>query len=188
MKIKYNANKFYHGLKIIINNEPYSIENQEFFKPGKGQAIVRVKLRKLKDGKLIEKTLKSTDSVRSANILDINAIYLYNDAKIWYFMNKFNFEQIAIKKQILTNKIKWLSPKTKYTITLWNKNAISINIPNFINLTVIETEPCKNENINKNTKIAKLNNGIKIKIPLFVKNGNIIKIDTRNEKYVSRIK
>lgn len=188
MTIKYSTNKIYNGLKIIENNEPYYIENSEFIKPGKGQAFVRVKLRKLKDGKLIEKTFKSTYHVKSANILDINAVYLYNDNKIWYFMNENNFEQIIIKKQIILNKIKWLISKTKYTITLWNNKAISINIPNFINLTVIDTESNKNKNINKNTKIAKLNNGIKIKIPLFIKNGNIIKIDTRNEKYISRVK
>ncbi|XRX43121.1 MAG: elongation factor P [Buchnera aphidicola (Tetraneura sorini)] len=185
-----NSN-FKIGLKVIFEGEPYLIESSEFIKPGKGQAFIRVKLRRLLTGQLLDKTFKVTDSssLELADIVDIDLIYLYNDGYFWYFMNKKNFDQFLVEKKILQNTLKWLIEQNSYLVTLWNNKIISVVPNNFIKLKIVETEQLKKGDIfGSSEKIAVLENGIKIKVPLFISIGDLVKVDTRNSKYVSRIK
>ncbi|QJC33259.1 elongation factor P [Enterobacteriaceae endosymbiont of Donacia clavipes] len=188
--INYCSNNFRIGMKFIFSNQPYIIENNEFVKPGKGQSFVRIKMRNLINEKLIDKTFKSTDTLNTADILEKKLIYLYSEKEdFFYFMNKKNFEQILIDKKVIKNKKKWLISQFNYNITFWNQLPIFLTLPNFINLKVINTNLMskKGETINNN-KLAVLSNKEVIKVPNFIKIGDIIKIDIRKKKYISRIK
>ncbi|PPI88590.1 elongation factor P [Candidatus Pantoea edessiphila] len=183
------SNDLRSGLKIIIDNEPYSIESSEFVKPGKGQAFVRVKMRRLLTGTRIEKTFKSNDSFQCADITDINLIYLYNDNDFYYFMHPDNFEHFQVNKKIIGETNKWMQINIEYIITLWDNVPINIKAPNFIEVKIIKTEQSlKGDTVGTSNKLAVLETGAIIKVPLFLKVGEIIKVDTRSGEYVSRIK
>ncbi|CAL4317805.1 Elongation factor P [Buchnera aphidicola (Eriosoma lanigerum)] len=185
----YNSNNFKIGLKIIFENEPCVIENSEFIKPGKGQAFTRVKLRKLLTGQLIDRSFRSTEYLKQADIIDVKLLYLYQDHYHGYFLNKKNFEQFYVEKKILFNKLQWLIEQHSYMATLWNNQIISIIPKNFINLEVVKTTPgVKGDSVNNNTKVAVLKNGAIIKVPVFIQIGEIIKVDTRSNQYICRIK
>ncbi|QJC35662.1 elongation factor P [Enterobacteriaceae endosymbiont of Donacia sparganii] len=187
--VNYYSNNFKIGMKFIFSNQPYIIEDNEFVKPGKGQSFVRIKMRNLITEKLIDKTFRSTDHLDTADIFEKKLKYLYNEKKIfYYFMYKNNFEQIMIYHKIIKNKKKWLISQYDYIITFWNKIPIFLTLPNFIKLKVINTSfVLKGDTINNN-KQATISNGEIIKVPSFIKIGDIIKIDTRKKKYISRDK
>ncbi|WP_367680757.1 elongation factor P [Candidatus Fukatsuia anoeciicola] len=185
----YFSNEFRSGLKIMLDGEPCTVIDNEFVKPGKGQAFVRTHIRKLISGKLLEKTFKSTDTVSSADVVDINLTYLYNDGKFWHFMNNDNFEQLAVDKKVIAANIKWLVEQTKCVLTLWNGQPITVSPPNFIELKIINTNPgLKGDTTGTSYKPAILSTGAIVKVPLFVQQGEIIKVDTRSGEYISRIK
>ncbi|QJC33663.1 elongation factor P [Enterobacteriaceae endosymbiont of Donacia provostii] len=188
--INYSSNNFKIGMKFIFNNQPYIIENNEFVKPGKGQAFVRIKMRNLITEKLIDKTFKSTDNLNTADILEKTLKYLYNEKNnFYYFMYTENFEQVIINDKIIKNKKKWLIPQFNYKITFWNTLPIFLTLPKFIKLKVINTDSLLKKNtIIHNNKHAIISNGEIIKVPSFIKKGDIIKINTRTKKYVSRYK
>ncbi|QCI19162.1 elongation factor P [Buchnera aphidicola] len=188
MSENYTA-KFKQGTKIVLNNEPYIIINSTFVNPGKGQAFVRITLKQLCNGKKIEKTCKNTDSLPIANIKNIIVYYLYKNYKSLFFMEKTNFEEYSIDRKLLKENEKWIIPETEYQATIWNEKLITVIPNNFINLYVVQTSPYyKKKSITSGNKLAKLNTGATIKVPLFIKTGDKIKIDTRSSQYVSRIK
>ncbi|WWO96384.1 MAG: elongation factor P [Candidatus Dasytiphilus stammeri] len=185
----YHPNDFYSGLKIIWDGEPYSIESSEFVKPGKGQSFVRVKMRRLLTGQLIEKTFKTTDTAEKADVLDLNMIYLYKDGTFWYFMNNNTFEQIAADIKAVGDTIRWLSNHIDYTVTLWNGKPIGVTPPNFVELTITSTTPSlRGDSIGSGAKLATLSTGAVIKVPYFFQEGEIVKVNTRSGEYVARVK
>ncbi|MXP51078.1 elongation factor P [Pantoea sp. SoEX] len=187
--VNYVSNDLRAGLKIIFDNEPYTIEYSEFVKPGKGQAFVRVKMRRLLTDTRVEKTFKSTDYFQSADISDTNLIYLYNDNEFYYFMHPENFEHFQVNKKTMGDTTKWMQTNICYIITLWNNIPINIQPPNFIEAKIIKTDPgLKGDSIGTTSKFATLSTGAVIKVPLFLKIGETIKVDTRSGEYVSRIK
>ncbi|NIH16786.1 MAG: elongation factor P [Buchnera aphidicola (Periphyllus lyropictus)] len=189
MSKNYSINMFKPGLKVIIFKEPCIIKSSFFVKPGKGQAFSRLKFKSLLSGKIVETTFKSTDRLEKAEIKDLKAIYLYNNHSFWYFMDNTNFNEIIVSKDLLKNTRFWLIPQCKCVLTIWKKEVISVSVDNFVNLTVIKTSPSiKKNSINNSIKLAILNTGISVKVPYFIKNNDLIKVDTRTSKYVSRIK
>lgn len=185
----YHSNNFRIGCKIIFENEPCIIESSEFVKPGKGQAFVRVKLRKLLKRQLIEKTFKSTEFLEVADITEYILSYLYNDGCFWYFINNNTFEELSVEKKIIGLHKKWLSEQDTCIVTLWNNQAISVTPNIFVELKVIDTEvSLKGDTINSSSKLVKLSTGAIVKVPLFIQIGELIKIDTRSGEYVSRSK
>ncbi|MGK2960406.1 MAG: elongation factor P [Candidatus Malihini olakiniferum] len=185
----YFSNDFRSGLKIMFEGEPYAVEFSEFVKPGKGQAFARVKMRRLLTGKLIEKTFKSTDSAEGADVVDISLTYLYNDGKLWHFMNNKTFEQLAANSKAVGDNAKWLLDQDKCIVTLWNGQPISVTPPNFVELEVVYTDPgLKGDTAGTGGKPATLTTGAVVKVPLFVQIGEVIKVDTRSGEYVSRVK
>ncbi len=182
-----DRNIFYNGNNIVYINEPYNIEFVDFIKPGKGKPFVRVKIRNLINGKLVVKNFKSINNLKKANILSIEYIYIYNDNKFWYFINKYNFDQIFLDEILLNKNIKWLQKNNIYNILFWNNKPINIKIPNFIYVKVVDfIFNIKGNTIKNSNKKALLKNGNYIDVPLFVKKGDIIKVDTRKKKYISR--
>ncbi len=185
----YNSNDFRQGLKIMLDGEPCSVIESEFVKPGKGQAFVRTRIRKLISGKLLEKTFKSTDSFDAADVVDMNLTYLYNDGEFWYFMNNETFEQLEADIKATGDNAKWLVEQAACVVTLWNGQPIIVTPPNFVDLEVTDTDPgLKGDTAGTGGKPATLSTGAVVKVPLFVQVGEVIRVDTRSGEYVSRVK
>ena len=183
----YNTNEFRGGLKIMLDNDPCSIIENEFVKPGKGQAFNRVKIRNLKNGRVIERTFKSGESVEAADVMETDMQYLYNDGEFWYFMDQQSFEQIGADETALGETIKWLKEQDLYQITLWNSEPLQVSAPNFVTLEVAETDPgLKGDTSGGGGKPATLTTGAVVRVPLFIQIGDLLKIDTRTGEYVSR--
>ncbi len=185
----YSTNEFKGGLKILLDGEPYTIVENEFVKPGKGQAFNRVKVRNLKTGRVIEKTFKSGESVEAADVFEKDMQYLYNDGEYWYFMDPETFEQVPAGKAAVEEAVKWLKEQDICAVTSWNGEPISVTPPNFVELKIVETDPgVRGDTSGGGGKPAKLETGAVVRVPLFVDEGEIIKVDTRSGEYVSRVK
>ncbi len=185
----YSTNEFKSGLKIMIENDPCSIIENEFVKPGKGQAFNRVKMRNLKTGRVLEKTYKSGESVEGADVIDLELQYLYNDGEMWHFMNKDSYEQCEADENAVSEAKQWLKGEEMCLVTLWNDVPLSVAAPNFVVLQVTETDPgLKGDTAQGGSKPATLETGAIVKVPLFVENEDLLKIDTRTGEYVSRAK
>ncbi|PIE83435.1 MAG: elongation factor P [Candidatus Contendobacter odensis] len=185
----YNTNEFKSGLKIILDGDPYSIVENEFVKPGKGQAFNRVKVRNLKTGRVIERTFKSGDSVEGADVFDKEMQYLYSDGEYWHFMDQQSYEQLTADQSAVGDTAKWLKEEALCMITLWNGIPLSVSPPNFIIATIVETDPgLRGDTSGGGGKPATLDTGAVVRVPLFVQSGEVIKVDTRTGEYASRVK
>ncbi|MEE4378749.1 MAG: elongation factor P [Candidatus Competibacteraceae bacterium] len=185
----FSTNEFKGGLKIMLDGDPYTIVENEFVKPGKGQAFSRVKVRNLKTGRVIERTFKSGDTVEGADVLDLDMQYLYDDGAFWYFMHPETFEQVGADANAVGDSAKWLKAQDMCQLTLWNGTPLTVTPPNFVILTITETDPgVKGDTSGGGTKPATLETGAVVRVPLFVQTGETIKIDTRTGAYVSRAK
>ncbi|KEY91370.1 elongation factor P [Candidatus Photodesmus blepharus] len=186
---KVKVNEFKSGLKVIFDNEPCIIIDNEYVKPGKGQAFNRVKIRKLLSSKVLEKTFRSSDSLKIADVVEVTLDYIYNDGKFYYFMNTQSFEQISADKKTIGNNAKWLVVNNACTLTLWNGNPIVVTPSNFVELKVIETaHGLRGDTQGTSIKMATLQTGAIVRVPLFISTGETIRVDTRSGEYVSRVK
>mgnify|MGYP006267914205 CR=1 FL=1 len=185
----YSTNQFKSGLKIILDGDPYNIVENEFVKPGKGQAFNRVRVRNLLTGRVVERTFKSGESVEAADVMEVDVQYLYNDGEAWHFMDPNTFDQMSATEAAVADAAKWLKGQEMCTLTLWNDAAISVVPPNFAILEITETDPgLRGDTATGGTKPATLETGAVVKVPLFIETGETIKVDTRTGDYVSRAK
>lgn len=185
----YSTNEFRGGLKILLDGDPYTIVENEFVKPGKGQAFNRVRVRNLKTGRVIEKTFKSGESVEAADVFEQEMEYLYTDGEFWHFMVADTFEQHAADATAMGDSAQWLTEQDKCLLTLFNGQPLSVAAPNFVELVITQTDPgVRGDTASGGTKPATLETGAVVKVPLFVEEGEKIRIDTRTGEYVSRVK
>ncbi len=185
----YSTNEFKGGLKIMMDGDPCSIIENEFVKPGKGQAFNRVKIRNLKTGRVLEKTFKSGDTVEGADVMETDMQYLYADGEFWHFMHPDTFEQVSADAAAVGESVKWLKEQDVCIVTLWNGAPIIVEPPKFVVLTITETDPgLKGDTSGSGGKPATLETGAVVRVPLFVQIGDAIKVDTRTGEYVSRAK
>lgn len=185
----YSTNEFKSGLKIMLDGEPYNIVENEFVKPGKGQAFNRVKVKNLKNGRVIEKTFKSGEKVDGADVMDTTMQYLYSDGEYWHFMDEATYEQVQADAMAVGDSSQWLKEQDTCNVILWDGAPISVEPPNFVNLTVTETDPgLKGDTAQGGVKPATLETGAVVRVPLFIEIGDLLKIDTRTGEYVSRAK
>ena len=185
----YSTNEFRGGLKLLLDGDPYNIIENELVKPGKGQAFNRVKLRNLKTGRVIERTFKSGESAEAADVMDVDMEFSYNDGEFWYFMDPNTYEQVGAGEAAMADAANWLKGQELCTVTLWNGEPLLVTPPNFVELTVAETDPgLKGDTAQGGTKPATLETGAVVKVPLFIEQGELLKIDTRSGEYVSRVK
>ena len=185
----YSTNEFKAGLKIMIDNDPFTIMVNEFVKPGKGQAFNRVKMRNLKNGRVLERTYKSGESVEAADVMESDMQYLYNDGDTWYFMDQTTFEQYPADKVAVEEAAQWLKGEEICEVTLWNGAPLSVSAPNFVILQITDTDPgLRGDTASGGSKPATLETGAIVKVPLFIENEELLKIDTRTGEYVSRAK
>lgn len=183
----YSTNQFRNGLKIMLDGDPCSIIENEMVKPGKGQAFNRVKIRNLKTGRVIERTFKSGETVEGADVVDLEMQYLYNDGEFWHFMNPDTFDQIGAPLQAIEDVLQWLIEQDICTVTLWDGAPISVTPPNFVEMKIVETDPgLRGDTAGTGGKPATLESGAVVRVPLFVQQDEIIKVDTRTGEYVSR--
>ncbi len=185
----YSTNEFKGGLKIMLDGDPHSIVENEFVKPGKGQAFTRTKVRNLKTGRVVERTFKSGDSVEAADVMDTEMQYLYADGEHWYFMDQKSFEQLGADKTAMGEAHLWIKEEAICEITLFNGQPLAVTPPNFVELVITETDPgLRGDTATGGTKPAYLETGAVVKVPLFIEEGEKIKVDTRSGEYVSRVK
>ncbi len=185
----YSTNEFRSGLKVMLDADPCSIIENEFVKPGKGQAFNRVKLRNLITGRVLEKTFKSGESIEAADVHEAPMQYLYSDGENWHFMEPNTYEQYEANEAAMGDAVKWLKPEDQCDVTLWNNAPITVTPPNFVHLQITETDPgVKGDTSSGGSKPATLETGAVIRVPLFIQIDEVIKIDTRTGEYVSRSK
>ena len=186
----FSTNEFRSGLKVMLDGDPCAIVENEFVKPGKGQAFNRVRLRNLKTGRVWERTFKSGDSLEAADVMELDMEYLYTDGEFFHFMKTDGtFEQVAAAAAAVGEAKQWLKEQETYQVTLWNEDPISVVPPNFLELEVTETDPgLKGDTAQGGNKPATLSTGAVVKVPLFVNIGDVLRVDTRTAEYQNRVK
>ncbi|HZP11333.1 MAG TPA: elongation factor P [Nevskiaceae bacterium] len=182
-----STNEMKSGTKVLIDGEPYSVIDNEYRKPGKGQATNTIKIRNLKNGRVLERTLKSGDTLESADIEEVDMQYLYNDGEFWHFMNPATYEQIQAGKVACEDAAKWLKGEETCRVLLWNGVPLSVSAPNTVVLKITETDPgLRGDTSGGGGKPATLETGAVVRVPLFVQIGELIKVDTRTAEYLAR--
>ena len=185
----YSTNEFRSGLKILLDGDPCIIVDNEFVKPGKGQAFNRVRIRNLKTGRVVDKTFKSGESVEAADVIDTEMQYLYADGDFWHFMVPDTYEQYAADENAVSEARQWLKEQDVCQVTLWNNSPLIVTPPNFVELSIVETDPgVRGDTAQGGVKPAHLETGAVVRVPLFIEQGEVIRVDTRSGEYVGRVK
>ncbi|MFT5083335.1 MAG: elongation factor P [Lentisphaeria bacterium] len=183
----YSTNEFKSGLKVMLDGDPCSIVENEFVKPGKGQAFNRVRMKNLKTGRVWERTFKSGESLEGADVIDIDMEYLYTDGEFWHFMEPTTFEQYQADANIIGDNSKWLREQDTVIVTLYNGSPLVVLPPNHVELEIVETDPgLKGDTAQGGTKPAILATGAVVKVPLFLTTGEFVRVDTRTGEYLGR--
>jgi len=183
----YGMNDVKNGLKILVDGDPYTIVDTDFIKPGKGQAFTRIKIRNLKNGRTVERTIKGSDAIDGADVVDTDMQFLYTDGEFWHFMQPETFEQFQADKAAAGEAAKWLREQDMCIITLWNGAPLAVQPPNFVELKIVECDPgIRGDTAQGGGKPAKLETGAVVRVPLFVENGETVRCDTRSGEYVGR--
>ena len=171
----------------MLEGEPCSIIENEFVKPGKGQAFNRVKLRNLKTGRVWERTFKSGETLEGADVMDRDMEYLYSDGEFWHFMEPDTYEQHQADANAVGDAAQWLKEQDVCEVTLYNGAPLAVTPPNFVELEIVDTDPgLKGDTATGGSKPATLSTGAVVKVPLFLNKGEVVKIDTRTGEYQGR--
>jgi elongation factor P len=176
------------GLKIQIDGVPYAVVEHQFVKPGKGQAFTRCRIRNLMTGNTIERTWKSGESVELADVETRKLSYSWDEGDSLVFMDTSTGEQLHVMKDKVSDEVRFLSEGLDVEVTLFNGNAIGIELPSSVVLQITESEPgIKGDTASGATKPAKVSTGAVVNVPLFVKEGEWVKVDTRTGEYLERV-
>lgn len=182
------TNEFKAGLKVEIDKEPYLIVTNEFVKPGKGQAFNRVKLRNLKTGRVIERTFRSGEKLDLADVEEIKMRLLYREGSDFVFMDETTFDQHSIPIAVIGDKEPWCMEDVEYDIVFYKSEVIDVIPPTFMEMTITETAPgLRGDSSGRVLKPAVTETGAKIQVPIFIDQGERVKVDTRSGEYVSRV-
>ncbi len=174
--------------KLLINNTPFAVEDVKFVKPGKGRAIYYLKLRNLFDGSTRDQTYHSGDKVEEVHVTTHDMQYLYEESDNYVFMDNETFEQHHVPKERLGNRIQFIKEGFTVTATMMEGKVIDITLPKFVELTVVKSAATtKTDTVTAQNKIVVLETGATIAVPSFVKEGDVIKVDTRTSTYVERV-
>jgi len=183
----YTTSDFRRGLRIEFEGQPYIITEFQHHKPGKGAAVTRTKLKSLITGSVIDPTFRSGDKVKKPDLDQQPYQYLYSTDDIFHFMDPASYEQVEINSNILGDATKFLTDNLEVELLFWNDKPISIELPNHVVLEVVECDPAvKGDTVTGATKPAVLTTGHKVTVPLFINQGDKLKIDTRDGHYVER--
>ncbi len=181
---------FKKGTKILFRDEPYMVLDYQHVKPGKGGAFVRTKMKHMITGLIHEETFRSGEKFPAPDLAYKDMQYLYEQDGLYQFMDQNSFEQVALNKEQLTDILDYLKEQEAYTILYFNDNPIGVTPPLFVQLAVVETQPGVRGDTAQGgaTKPATLETGLVVNVPLFVNEGDLLKIDTRDGSYIERVK
>lgn len=184
-----NATQLRRGMIIKIDEELYKVLETTHITPGKGQALMQTKLRRLRDQTLHDYRFRSKDKVEQAFLEEIEMEFLYQEGENYIFMNLENYEQIKLDEETIGSALNYLVPNVVFTIEMNEGKPVGINPPSTLELKVTKTEPfLKGATQTASNKPATLETGITLNVPQFISEGDIIRIDTRDDKYLERVK
>ena len=184
----YETSNIRKGLRIELDGEPYMIIDFQFVKPGKGNAFTRTKIRNLINGSVLDRTFKTGGKIKRADTEEREMQFLYNDGS-WHFMDSQSYEQVSLEAQLVGDSGDYLRENMEIQISFYQGRPIGLSLPNFVNLDVVETTPGERGNtVTGATKPARLSTGYKVNVPLFINEGDLLRIDTRTGEYVERVK
>jgi len=184
-----STNDFKRGIKIEYKGEPYEVIEFQHVKIGRGGAFVRTKLKGLKSGKIIDKTFNAGEKLPKPDLQEKQMQYLYTHENFYYFMDNETYEQVSMSEEQLGNARFYLKENMDIYILYYKGEPIAVELPIFVELKVIETEPgLKGDTVSGGSKPAKLETGAIVKVPLHINQGDIIKVDTRTGEYIERVK
>lgn len=182
-----NVNDFRTGITIELEGTLFTVVEFQHVKPGKGSAFVRTRLRNLKNGYVVEKTFRGGEKVNRAIIERRAMQFLYHSDDEYTFMDNENYEQQTLQKAFIGDGVKWLKDGTQVSVLFHGTTAIGIDLPNFVELKVTETEPgFKGDTATGAVKQAVLETGATVNVPLFIEEGDVLQIDTRTSEYLKR--
>ncbi len=181
---------FRKGAKILFRNEPYIIVDFQHVKPGKGGAYVRTKMRNMITGLILEETFRSGEKFDSPDLAYRDMLFLYQEGDFYHFMDQESYDQVALSKKNIADILDYLKEQTAYTILYFDEKPIAVTAPTFMELKVTETPPGVRGDTAQGggSKPATLETGLVIQVPLFVNEGDILKVDTRDNNYIERVK
>jgi elongation factor P len=185
----YQISEIRKGLKVEIDGNPYVVNEFQFVKPGKGQAFTRTKLKNLLTGAVLERTFKINESLAPADVHSAKMQFMYMDGDGFNFMNLESFDQISISKEAVGDTGNWLVEQMEVEVMFFKDRPVNIDLPNFVELEITYCEPgIKGNTATGSTKLATLSTGATVSVPLFIEQGEWLKIDTRTGEYVERVK
>ncbi len=185
----YEASDLRKGLKIELDGDPYVVTDFDFHKPGKGQANYRCKLKNLRTGSTTDKTFRSSDRINKPDLFDKQMVYAYPESNTFVFMDPNTYDQVPVPEDLLGERKYLLNEDMTCTITLYENEPVEITLPNFVEKKIAKTEPgVRGDTATNVTKPAYLDNGYEVHVPLFLNEGDIIRIDTRTGEYRERVK
>ena len=185
----YQTSDIRKGLKVELDGSPWTVVEFLFVKPGKGCAFTRTKLKNLITGSVLDRTYKTGETLAPADVEDHTMQYLYNDGVDYHFMNLEDFSQVGISGETLGEATKFLAEEMEVQVLFYKGLPVSIELPNFVELPIEYCEPgVKGNTAQGATKTATLVTGADVQVPLFIEQGEVLKIDTRTGQYVSRVR
>ena len=183
-----STNDIRPGQSILIDDTVYLILEYQHVKPGKGKAFVKTKLKNLSDSGVIDKTFRADENIEQAFIDKQSFQYLYKDGINFIFMNKDNYEQISLPENIIENKYLFMKENQEITIQMHNNSPIDILLPATVELIVTKAEPAvKGDTVTSSNKIVTCETGLEVSVPMFIEEKEVIKIDTKNSNYITRV-
>ncbi len=185
----YSTSEFKKGLKIEIDGTPYIIVEFQHVKPGKGGAFVRTKIKNLVTGKVLDQTFRSGEKVQKPDLVEREMQFLYREGDSFHLMDNENYEQLALTAEQLGDAVLYLTENLNVKVLFFNQQPVTAEVPNFVELTVSQTEPgVKGDTASGGSKPATLETGAVIQVPLFINEGDRLKVDTRTGSYIERAK
>ena len=182
-----STNDMRPGQSIVYEGSVFLILEYQHIKPGKGKAFVKTKLKNISDGGLLDKTFRADENIEQAYIDKQIFQYLYKDGIDFVFMNKENYEQITLTEDIISNKYLFIKENQEVTIQIYNNLPIDITLPATVELSVIKSEPAvKGDTVTSSNKIVTCETGLELNVPMFIQEGDTVKVDTKNSSYITR--
>ncbi len=185
----YETSDIRKGLKVLMDGHPYTVVEFQFVKPGKGSAFTRTKFKNLLTGGVIEKNIRSGEKLEPANVEEREMQYLYQDGGDFVFMDQSSYEQVQVGSDILGDSADMMMDSLPCMVMFFNERAVGVTLPNFIEVEITHTEPGARGDTSGNvTKPATVSTGAEINVPLFINQGDTVRVDTRTKEYVERVK
>ncbi len=181
------SNEIRKGRKLLVDGEAYEVVDADHVKPGKGSAFTRARIRNLRTGHVLEKTVKAGDKVRTAEIQERKMQFLYREDDVFYFMDKESYEQIAVPVVVLGDSVKYMTDDAEVSVLLHDGRPLGVELPNFVTLTIVDTEPGFKGDTVSGGKPAKCDTGAVVSVPFHINPGDKIVVDTRTGTYREKV-